>query len=176
LSFNIVQPLFRPFFVDVLTSFVTSAKLNLPEFTEYVAPLIEADTQTASHDPATQALEAAHALAFRHGLGQSLFAPAHHSLSIGDIRSFATSVLSKNNIAVLGTGIDQGTLKRLVEAGLDGAPSSPSVVAPPSKYFGGETRLESRGTHRPFSLDMELQELQTLLPLFLLHISPQRPR
>ena len=42
-------------------------------------------------------------------------------------------------------GIDQGTLRHLVEAGLDGLPSSSSVVASPSKYFGGETRLESRG-------------------------------
>lgn len=140
---NITNLLFRPFFVDVLTSFVTSPKFVTPEFTEYVAPLVEADTQTASHDPATQALEVAHALAFRHGLGQSLFAPAHNSLSVDDIRSFATSVFAKNNIAVLGTGIDQGTLNRLVEAGLGGAPSSSSVVTPPSKYFGGETRLES---------------------------------
>jgi ubiquinol-cytochrome c reductase core subunit 2 len=132
-----------PFFVDVLTSFITSAKLTRHEFDEYVTPLVEADTQTALHNPATQALEAAHALAFRHGLGQSLFAPAHNSLSVDDIRSFATSAFAKNNLAVLGTGIDQAMLNSLVEAGLDGASASPSITTPPSKYFGGETRLES---------------------------------
>jgi ubiquinol-cytochrome c reductase core subunit 2 len=34
-------------------------------------------------------------------------------------------------------------LNSLVEAGLDGASASPSITTPPSKYFGGETRLES---------------------------------
>lgn len=137
------QPFSRPFFVDVLTSFITSAKLTRHEFDEYVAPLVESDTLMASHDPATQALEAAHALAFHHGLGQSLFAPAHNSLSIDDVHSFASSAFAKNNIAVLGTGIDQATLNSLVEAGLHNASSSPVVVTPPSKYFGGETRIES---------------------------------
>jgi len=137
-----------PFFVDVLTSFVTCPKFLSSEFAEYVAPLVGSDTQSASHDPATQALEVAHALAFRHGLGQSLFAPAHNSLAVDDIRTFATSVFAKDNIAVLGTGIDQGTLSRLVEAGLGSAPSSSSIATPLSKYFGGETRLEPRGGPR----------------------------
>ncbi|KAJ3501190.1 hypothetical protein NLJ89_g9452 [Agrocybe chaxingu] len=101
-----------PFFVDVLSSFVTSAKFTRHEFEEYVAPLVEADTEAVSHDPVTQAIEAAHALAFRSGLGSSLFSPAHSGLTVEDVKTFAATAFSKGNIAVLGTGIDQGTLMR----------------------------------------------------------------
>jgi len=135
----------RPYFVDVLTSFVTSAKFTRHEFEEYVAPLVASDTEAAAHDPATRAVEVAHGLAFRNGLGQSLFAPAHNDLTVADIKSYAASAFSKGNIAVVGTGIDTATLTGLVEKAFEKAASSSTPSAPASKYFGGETRLEGNG-------------------------------
>ena len=132
-----------PFFVDVLSSFVTSAKFTRHEFEEYVTPLVDADTDAASHDPAIQAIEVAHALAFRHGLGQSIFAPSHNSLTVNDVQSFAASSFAKNNIAVLGTGIDQDTLGGLVNSAFSNVQPSSTASSSPSKYFGGETRLQS---------------------------------
>ncbi|KDR78239.1 hypothetical protein GALMADRAFT_245322 [Galerina marginata CBS 339.88] len=134
-----------PYFVDVLTSFLTSAKFTRHEFDEYVSPLVSAETQAATHDPATRAIDAAHALAFRSGLGSSLFAPAHNDISVGDIKSFASSAFTKGNIAVLGTGIDAATLSGLVEKAFANAGASAATQAPASKYFGGETRLEGNG-------------------------------
>ncbi|KIM37896.1 hypothetical protein M413DRAFT_448163 [Hebeloma cylindrosporum] len=134
-----------PYFVDVLSSFVTSAKFTRHEFEEYVAPLVASDTEAATHDPATRAIEVAHGLAFRNGLGQSLFAPEHNELTVADIKSYAASAFSKGNIAVIGTGIDPATLTGLVEKAFEKASSNSSPSAPASKYFGGETRLAGNG-------------------------------
>ena len=135
----------RSFFVDVLSSFITSAKFTRHEFQEYVAPLVAADTVTATSDPAFHAIDAAHALAFRFGLGSSLFAPAHNSITSADIKSFASTSFTKGNIAIVGTGIDQGTLSKLVEQSFTSTSASSVVSAPASKYFGGETRLNGHG-------------------------------
>lgn len=133
----------EPFFVDLLTSFISSAKFARHEFEEYVVPVIESESNTASSDPATRALELAHALAFRSGLGSSLFANPHHAVTVEDIKSFAASAFSKGNVAVLGTGIDQATLSKLVDRTLGSAPSAAAPSSLPSTYFGGETRLEA---------------------------------
>ncbi|KAF9529874.1 Metalloenzyme, LuxS/M16 peptidase-like protein [Crepidotus variabilis] len=133
-----------PFFVDVLTSFITSAKFTRHEFEEYVTPISEGETEAAAHDPATRALELAHSIAFRNGLGRSLFAPAHSHLSATDVQSYAASAFTKSNIAVLGTGIDQATLSSLVEKAFANIATT-SSTSPASKYHGGETRVEGHG-------------------------------
>ena len=134
---------YREHFVDVLASFITGARLARHELTELVLPVVEADSVAASNDPTTKALEAAHAIAFRHGLGASLFATQHPSFTADDIKAFAASAFSNGNIAVLGTGIDQAKLSKLVEKSLGKIPSSSSTATPSTKYFGGETRVES---------------------------------
>jgi len=128
--------------VDVLSSFITTAKFTRHEFDEYVTPLVAAETEAATSDPATHAIDIAHGLAFRSGLGSSLFASAHNSITAADVKSFASTSFTKGNMAVVGTGIDQSTLSKLVEQAFTSAEASSPVSAPASKYFGGETRLE----------------------------------
>lgn len=137
----------RAFFVDVLSSFVTSARFTRHELQEYVTPLVESDTKAAASNPATRAIEAAHALAFRSGLGASLFAPEHTHLNVEDIKAFASQSFSKGNIAVIGTNIDSSTLTKLVDASFAGASSAAgaSSSSPASKYYGGESRLDGTG-------------------------------
>lgn len=96
-------------------------------------------------NPAFQAVEAAHALAFHNGLGSSLLAPPHSSITHDDIKSFAQSAFTKDNIAVLGTGIDQATLSSLVEKSLSKISASSELSSSASSYFGGETRLQAHG-------------------------------
>jgi ubiquinol-cytochrome c reductase core subunit 2 len=132
------------FFVDLLTSFITSAKFTRHEWEEYVAPVVQSESLAASADPATHAIELAHALAFRSGLGSSLFASPHNSVTAEDIKAFAASAFSKGNIAVLGTGIDQALLSKLVEKALASSrSSSPTPATSASSYFGGESRVET---------------------------------
>ncbi|KAF8636107.1 hypothetical protein AX17_003811 [Amanita inopinata Kibby_2008] len=129
-------------FVDILSSFITSAKFTRHEYEEYVQPLVGGEIEAATSDPATRAIEIAHALAFRSGLGSSLFAPAHNSITVEDIKSFASSAFTKGNIAVLGTGIDQSTLSKLAEKSFS-LKATTASTSPTSTYYGGETRAES---------------------------------
>ena len=106
--------------------------------------MVESDVATANADPAIRAIEAAHALAFHSGLGSSLFAPSHNSLTTEDVKSFAKTAFTKGNIAVLGTGIDQALLTQLVEKSLSGAAAaSAGTTSSATSYFGGETRIEA---------------------------------
>ncbi|KIY69346.1 LuxS/MPP-like metallohydrolase [Cylindrobasidium torrendii FP15055 ss-10] len=136
------------FFVKLLTEFVQSPKFAPWEWAEYVTPVVEADTAAAAADPATTALELAHTLAFRNGLGASLFAPAHNDITSTDIAAFASSAFS--DVAVLGTGIDQTTLSELVKKYSKKAPASSTVSSPASTYFGGETRVAAHGPDTVF--------------------------
>jgi len=132
------------FFVDVLSSFLTDAKFTRHELQEYVAPVCEAESTSVASTPASRAIELAHGLAFRTGLGSPLFASGHHSVTAELVQEYASSVFSKSNIAVLGTGISQEALSKLVEKSLASlASSSAGVSSTPSTYFGGETRIEN---------------------------------
>ncbi|KAK2460437.1 hypothetical protein APHAL10511_007602 [Amanita phalloides] len=128
-------------FVDILSSFLTSAKFTRHEYSEYVQPVIEAEVEAANSDPTTRALELAHAIAFRSGLGSPLFAPAHNSITVEDVKAFASSVFTKDNILVLGTGIDQLRLAKLAEK--FNLQASAASTSPASKYYGGEGCVEN---------------------------------
>ena len=130
----------RAFFVDVLSSIITSSKFSPWELKELVLPVVAEETRVSSVDPALQALEIAHALAFRSGLGSSLFAPSHPSVTIDDVKSFATQAFTKENIAILGTGIDSTVLSKLAEKHLASLTETGTPTASASKYFGGESR------------------------------------
>ena len=131
----------------MLTSFITSAKFTRHEFEEYVLPLVEAESLSALTNPATRAIELAHSLAFRSGLGSSLFASPNNHLYTEDVKAFAASAFQKGNIAVLGAGIDQTTLSKLVanSLGSSSAATTTAPSTPPTSYFGGETRVEAHG-------------------------------
>jgi len=131
------------YFLDVLTSFITSSKFSRHEFHEYVAPLVVADTEAASTNPAVRAIELAHAVAFRSGLGSSLYAPAHPHFTETDIKEYAKSVFNKGNVAVVGTGIDQAKLSALVEKAFARAAAGAEASAPATQYHGGENRAAS---------------------------------
>lgn len=133
---------YRSFFVELLSSLVTSPKYTRWELEETVLPVVEAEALSAFSSPATRAIELAHAAAFRSGLGFSVLAPPHPTITVEDVRAFAASAFAKGNIAVLGTGIEQSVLTKLVEANLSAAAlkDGAAPTSASSKYFGGETR------------------------------------
>lgn len=129
----------------MLTSILTTPKFLPHEFTEYVLPVVRDEATAASQSPSTVAVEAAHALAFRTGLGASLLAGPHTPVSLESVRSFAKDAFASSNVAVIGTGIDSARLAELVDKALADAalPTSSPITATPSKYFGGATRIDS---------------------------------
>ncbi|CCM04093.1 uncharacterized protein FIBRA_06252 [Fibroporia radiculosa] len=135
------------FFVDLLSSFVASAKYTRHELHEFVAPVCEAESAAAFANPATRALDLAHLLAFRAGLGSSPFASSGTHISEVDVKAYADSVFSAGNIAVLGTGIGPELLQKLVDQSLgSGLSSSTAPTSSASAYFGGESRIDAHGT------------------------------
>ncbi|TEB33922.1 LuxS/MPP-like metallohydrolase [Coprinellus micaceus] len=138
------------YFLDVLASFITSAKFTRHEFSEYVAPVIESDTAAAAASPAIQAIELAHNIAFRQGLGASLYPPSHPNFGLSDIQDYAHSVFTQGNIAVIGTGIEQAKLAELVSKAFAQASSAAGPTSPASKYFGGENRVAGNGPQTAF--------------------------
>lgn len=105
------------------------------------------ETLQAQGDPTTLALDRAHALAFRKGLGSSLFASAHSPISNADIKQYAQSRFSNpENLAVLATGIDQDKLTKSLSAAFKPYKSASSAGSTSSEaatgYHGGETRIE----------------------------------
>ncbi|KAH7882078.1 Metalloenzyme, LuxS/M16 peptidase-like protein [Phlebopus sp. FC_14] len=134
------------YFTSLLTSVLTTPKFLPYEYSEYVLPVVREESINAFKTPSTVAIEAAHALAFRSGLGAPLFTGTHTSVPLASVKAFAKEVFTAGNIAVLGTGIDSATLAKLVEQALAESSittSSSSPVTSPSKYFGGSTRIDS---------------------------------
>lgn len=126
--------------MDVLSSFVTSSKFTPWELNESVLPVVAEETRYASEDSATRAIELAHALAFRNGLGASLFAPSHPSVTIDDVKAYAAQTFGKGNVAIVGTGISQDKLAKLVEKHFASSAGAASPSSTATKYHGGETR------------------------------------
>lgn len=133
------------YFVDVLSSFITSAKFTRHELLESVAPVCASESIAAASNPATRAIDLAHGLAFRTGLGAPLLATEHGHVDVDSVKSYASSVFGKGNIAVLGTGISQEALTKLVEKSLGSLSTSAAPSASPSSYHGGETRVDAHG-------------------------------
>lgn len=130
---------------------LTQAKFAAHEYNEEVLPQVAAEYETAIRDPTTYALDLAHQLAFRTGLGNSLFASPHTAVDYDSATAFARAALSKpGNFAVLGSGVDQRTLASLVSeffvSPSNSVGSSPTQISTPkAQYYGGEVRVPAVG-------------------------------
>jgi ubiquinol-cytochrome c reductase core subunit 2 len=135
----------------VLASFLASPKFTRHELSEYVLPAVHSESSAAAESAPTHALELAHSLAFRNGLGHSLYADGHTagSITAEDIRDLhARAVGNPSGIAVLGTGISTESLAKLFESAVSArkAPATPvptTPAAPATTYHGGAARVAS---------------------------------
>jgi len=108
----------------------------------------------AAADPEVRIFDALHQAAFRSGLGNATVptTPAVGSITRAHIRDFLAKNVSPANIAVVGTSVSHEDLTSLVSDALKGAQflgSSQSATSSPSKYHGGEVRIEAgpKGTN-----------------------------
>ncbi|KAJ2997320.1 ubiquinol-cytochrome c reductase core subunit 1 [Globomyces sp. JEL0801] len=135
--------------VDVVPTLLENALNSQFETYEFIEAAHGAVKQTASalscrHEQVNDKL---HQVAFRTGLGNSIYAKkeAVAGLSRSDIKSFTANQFTEGNIAVVATGVSHSDLKTIVESTLSKlkvqAAANASVA--PSKYFGGEARIES---------------------------------
>lgn len=86
-------------------------------------------------------MDAAHSIAFRRGLGNSLYASPHSPVSAAEVKSFAQQAFAKSNIAVLGAGISTENLSKAVQSAFGSGSGGAALSSGSSKYYGGESRI-----------------------------------
>lgn len=107
--------------------------------------LIERETNMALADRKTEIMETLHSLAFRKGLGYSLYAKDQDiaQLSRADLSEFAARTFAANRIAIVGRGVAAGDLVEYVSKGLETVRiASSGLLYNPSFYYGGESRID----------------------------------
>ncbi|GAN08207.1 ubiquinol-cytochrome C reductase complex core protein 2 precursor [Mucor ambiguus] len=127
-------------FAEILSDVVTKQKFQEHEFID-VAHQTAAESINALGNAEISAIEAAHHVAFRTGLGNSIFAKRTARVNNATVKSFAQSLFTSGNVALVGTGVDHEILQNLAETYLNLPSGKLSLEA--TKYFGGETRIES---------------------------------
>lgn len=123
-------------------------------------PAVQSESNAAAQSAPTHAVELAHALAFRNGLGYSLYADGQttDNITAEDVRDFHTQAVGNpSNVAVLGTGISTESLAKLFETAVSAhkapssrasTPTTPSAATTTTTtYHGGSARVAS--THGP---------------------------
>lgn len=82
------------------------------------------------------------------GLGASLFSSPASPISHSQIVNYAHSVFAKDNISIVGSGIDSNTLSKLVSTYFKNVRSSKASIQAGSKqYFGGDARISFTPNH-----------------------------
>lgn len=84
------------------------------EMKENTIPTSAMESTHANSIPSVAALEAAHALTFRNGLGNSIFTSKDEPVSVVQLQAFWNQVIS-GEIAIIGTGMSQESLETLVK-------------------------------------------------------------
>jgi len=132
---------------DVLENI--TADMTSPASREWEFPdvLARSRLENGAHaaDEVTGNLETAHKLAFRTGLGNSLFCSnlnlkgfSHESLN-----AFATEAYVGNKISVVATDCDHDELVRYAQELLSDLPAGAAPSSPAAAYLGGETHLQT---------------------------------
>ena len=133
----------RSHFLSLLASVLSSTHYHSHEYQELVLPTIQGESLSALANPSTLALDLAHTLAFRRGLGNSLFASPHSPVTANDVKAFAHQAYAKSNIAVLGGGISTEALSKAVQStfGSGSASGVSGLSGGSTTYYGGEQRV-----------------------------------
>lgn len=82
------------------------------------------------------ALDTAHNVSFRNGLGNPLF--ASRPVSLGAVKAYAANVFTKENVAVIGSGVSETTLAQLVQNKAVIAVSQSPITSTGMKHDGYE--------------------------------------
>ena len=142
----------RQHFLSLLASVLASTQYYPHEFAELVLPSVQADAAAVAADPTTLSIDIAHLLAFRRGLGNSLFASPASPVSVNDVKSYAQQAFAKSNLAVIGTGISTEALAKSVDSAFGGGSGAASTLSTPAvKYYGGEHRVPFDGHGNPLA-------------------------
>ncbi|KAI8356110.1 Metalloenzyme, LuxS/M16 peptidase-like protein [Choanephora cucurbitarum] len=139
-------------FAELLGDVVTKQKFQEHEFLD-VARQTAAESASAFSNSEITAIEAAHQTAFRTGLGNSIFAkPTAHAKN-ATVKAFAQQLFTQGNVALVGTGVEHEALEHLAETYFNLPAGNLNLAS--TKYYGGESRIESVSANGQYVLAFE---------------------
>ncbi|AMD22459.1 HHL311Cp [Eremothecium sinecaudum] len=136
-----------PYFVNALANVLYKTSFRPHELTESVLPAAHHDLLAAESSAVTKAENLLYNVTFRKGLGNPVLYDGVEKITIEDIKSYADKVFTKENIEVIGQGINEADLKRFVnDSLLSSLPTGASLASSSkAKQYAGEARLRSAG-------------------------------
>ncbi|KAG2213856.1 hypothetical protein INT47_001125 [Mucor saturninus] len=139
-------------FAEILSDVVTKQKYQQHEFYD-VAHQTASESASAFATAEISAIESAHQVAFRTGLGNSIFAKPTARINNDAVKAYAQELFTQDNIALVGTGIDHQVLQNLAETYFNLPSGKLSLTA--STYYGGESRIENVSSKGEYVLAFE---------------------
>ncbi|RPB15560.1 LuxS/MPP-like metallohydrolase [Morchella conica CCBAS932] len=130
-----------PYFVEALGEVLTKTKYTPHEFDEEVSETISYELHNHAHTASSIALETAHNVAFHNGLGSPTVALTKKYLNDVTVPSYAASVYTRGNIAIVASGAPQAALEKWTKEFLADVPAGNGPSTTPAKYYGGENRV-----------------------------------
>lgn len=85
--------------------------------------------------------------AYRTGLGNPVVSAALGPVSASSIKAFLLDAMKRGGHIVSSTGLDQLELVEMIKSKYDQSLGQSNPLSGPSKYYGGERRIESKGDH-----------------------------
>ncbi|VVT47067.1 uncharacterized protein SAPINGB_P001527 [Magnusiomyces paraingens] len=135
-----------PYFVEALADTTQNGLFKKYELIEDVAPIAFAEAAKAASSPALASEQAAYEIAFRSGLGESIYVEPYSPVSIEQVADYAKEAYTKANISIAATNVVEADLKALVEEHFAGLSVGEAIATAPSKVFGGESRVKAAGS------------------------------
>ncbi|KAK9763072.1 ubiquinol-cytochrome c reductase core subunit 1 [Basidiobolus ranarum] len=143
-----------PYFVELLGEVVADTKYENYEFKDIHKTVVQ-ESKIALANPEVAVIEALHSTAFRSGLGNSIYASPASKVSCESLKAFVGQKFVDSNIAVVANGVEQEQVAELVSKYFSDIANGSASATAPSKYFGGEARIEASGETGHFALAFE---------------------
>lgn len=135
-----------PYYVEALGNTLQKPLFRPHELVETVVPVAEAEAAAANASTEFVALEHLHELTFRKGLGNPLYYDSASTVTLDDIKSFATEAYAQENVSLYASGANQSDLANFVAESAFSALPSGSLKAPAVKtHTGKEARFRKGG-------------------------------
>ncbi|AET38518.1 ubiquinol--cytochrome-c reductase subunit 2 Ecym_2822 [Eremothecium cymbalariae DBVPG len=137
-----------PYFVNALANVLYKTSFRPYELPESVLPAAEHDLLVAEADAITKAEELLYSVTFRKDLGNPVLYDGVAKIGLDDIKAYADKVYTKENVQVIGQGVNEADLKRFVnDSLLSSLPLGSSLSkSSASATFTGEARFRRPGS------------------------------
>ncbi|PYI12146.1 ubiquinol-cytochrome C reductase complex core protein 2 [Aspergillus sclerotiicarbonarius CBS 121057] len=132
-----------PYFAELLAEVASQTKFAAHELSEVVLKTIKIRQQALAANPEAVAVDAAHAVAFHRGLGESTVSLEKY-LSAEALAEYAQQAFAKSNIALVGSGPNTADVAKWVGDLFKEVPTGSQLQNTASKYYGGEQRISSK--------------------------------